>query len=87
MADNWSDNADDNDTLEILPDDPGNEAGANKDADGVDDAAKPKRNRLPTAGNIDENPDDANLDDAPKPKRGRGRPRKDDDPLAQTMRQ
>ena len=42
MADNWADNTDENDTQKVPPDDPGNQAGANKDADGVEDAAKPK---------------------------------------------
>lgn len=85
MAENWAENTE-NDVQENLLDDPDTEAGANKDIDGMDEGAKPKRNRQLSAGNVDEIPDDSNPDDAPKPKRGRGRPRKDEDSQMSAMR-
>jgi hypothetical protein len=86
MAENWTDP---NTEPQEIPDDPISDAepddATQNDATG--DAAKPKRNRLPTAGQLDAVIDDGNADDAPKPKRGRGRPRKDEDtPLPVAMK-
>ena len=93
MADTWAENNADAQDVPLDDQNLGDfEAGANRDNvnaneakndpnvnDETEEGARPKRNRAPTIGHVDDNPEDGNLDGVPKPKRGRGRPKKDDD--------